>query len=89
MSIARRRRRAAEKHFDVMSELIMGFYEFLEKKPKPEDEEVRREFKTRLGKWKHYCKIHQLSDEASELFIKEVATSWKNRYTKQPDTTEK
>ena len=89
MSIARRRRRAAEKHFDVLSELVMGFYGFLEKKPKPTDEEVRAEFITRSKKWKNYCKIQRLNRVASDLFTKEVATSWRNRYAKAPSSTEK
>jgi hypothetical protein len=87
MSIARRNRRAqareAEKHFDVLAELLMGFYEFLERKGKPSDEQVRTEFTNREERWKRYCTSNQLTEETSLLFNKEVAQSWKNRYARQ------
>ena len=89
MSMARRRRRAADKHFSVLSELLMDFYRFLEKTPKPTDEEVRAEFKSRNGKWKRYCITNKLNDVASELFTKEVAASWRKRYTAAGKTTGK
>ena len=72
MSIARRKRRESERRFAYFGELLMGFYEFLERTPKT--------VKTR-SKWVKYCVAHQLSKEASDLFTKEVASSWKTRYT--------
>lgn len=89
MSIARRRRRAADKHFNVLSELLMDFYRFLEKTPKPANDEVRAEFKSRNGKWRHYCITNKLNDVASELFTKEVAASWRKRYTADSPKTGK
>lgn len=92
MSKARRLRRAQEraasKHFEVLGELLCGFYEFLEKKNKPTDEEVRREFTKRDKYWKHYCSANQLNERASLLFNHEVAQSWKTRYAKKPLPTQ-
>lgn len=89
MSITRRIKRAQErdsqKHFSVFGDILMGFYEFLEKKPKPTDEEVRTEFIEREERWKRYCKTHKLTEEASLLFNKEVAISWKERYAQHQD----
>lgn len=88
MSITRRIKRAQERtttqHFNAFSSLLMGFYEFLEKDPKPSDDEVRNEFINREQRWKRYCKIHKLTEEASLLFNKEVSISWEKRYKKQP-----
>lgn len=87
MSTARRSKRAqarlAQKHFNVLAGLLMGFYTFLEQKEKPSGEQVRTEFTTREERWKGYCKSRQLTEEASLLFNKEVAQSWENRYAKQ------
>lgn len=81
MSIARRKRRESERRFAYFGELLMGFYEFLEQTPKPTDEGVRKTFIETRSKWVKYCAVHQLSKEASDLFTKEVASSWKTRYT--------
>lgn len=87
MSKARRMRRAQEraatKHFGVLGELLSGFYQFLEQKNKPTDEEVRTEFKSRERYWKSYCSANKLNERASLLFNQEVALSWKSRYAKQ------
>lgn len=89
MSITRRIKRAQErasiKHFNVFGALLMGFYQFLEQDPKPSDEDVRKEFINREQRWKQYCKIHKLTEEASLLFNKEVSISWEERYKKQPE----
>jgi hypothetical protein len=83
MSVARRNRREQARHFNVLGELLMGFYEFLEQENKPSDEQVRTEFIKREQCWKRYCTAKQLTEEASLLFNKEVAQSWENRYTTQ------
>lgn len=83
MSKARQQRRQARKHFSVLAELLAGFYEFLEQKEKPSDEQVRAEFSARDNSWKRYCSKHQLTQETSLLFNKEVGESWKSRYAKQ------
>lgn len=88
MSITRRikraQKRASVQHFNAFGSLIMGFYEFLEKSPKPSDEEVRNEFIKREQRWKQYCVTHKLTEEASLLFNKEVSISWEKRYKQQP-----
>lgn len=83
MSRARRIRRQSEKHFNVLADLLMGFYAFLESSPKPSDEQVREEFKQRDAKWRRYCTKHHLNDDAASMFNREVAVSWKTRYAKQ------
>jgi hypothetical protein len=87
MSVARRRRREnsrqTQKHLHVLSELLMEFYEFLENKEKPTDEQLRTEFISRENRWKHYCSTNKLTEKASLLFNQEVAQSWNNRYAKQ------
>lgn len=92
MKISRRQRRAQErasqKNFNVLAELLMGFYEFLERTPQPSDEEVREEFLTRERCWKRHCSNKQLSKQASLLFNQEVAQSWQRRYAKKNDSIE-
>jgi hypothetical protein len=83
MSEARRNKRKSQKHFKILGELLMGFYEFLENKEKPSDEEVRLEFIAREKRWKRYCSDNQLTQKTSLLFNKEVSRSWKDRYAKQ------
>lgn len=88
MSITRRFRRAqlrkAEAHFDVLTNLLMGFYEFLESTPKPSDDEVRIRFINDEQRWKNYCSKKQLSKDASLMFNQEVSQSWEKRYKEQP-----
>lgn len=82
--IKRAQQRAAQKHFDVFGNILMRYYEFLEKTPKPTDDEVRDEFIKREQRWKQYCKSNHLTEEASLLFNKEVSQSWEKRYKEQP-----
>ena len=88
MSVKRRLRRAQEReaqaHFDVLANLLMGFYEFLERTPKPSDEAVRMRFVIDERRWKNYCSQNHLNEEASLLFNKEVSISWEKRYKEQP-----
>lgn len=92
MSKARRIKRQQErdfaKHMDYLGELLGRFYTFLERKPKPSDNEVRSEFIVYDKKWKSYCLHNQLNPRASLLFNQEVALSWKNRYAKQDIQTQ-
>ena len=62
----------------------MGFYEFLDQKPKPSNEEVRQEFINRENRWKKYCETHKLRKEASLLFNLEVSQTWEKRYKELP-----
>lgn len=80
MSRSRRERRSSERYFAYLSELLMGFYTFLEREEKPSDEQVRTEFKERNSQWKFYCRKHGLNEAASLMFNNEVAVSWKERY---------
>lgn len=88
MNTTRRVRRAqlrqARKHFSVLTNLLMDFYQFLENQPKPSDEEVRLRFINDEQRWKQYCAKKQLNEEASLLFNKEVSQSWEKRYKEQP-----
>lgn len=84
--IRRKESRLAEKHMSFLAEILSGFYEFLEQKAKPSDKQVRGEFLTREKSWRAYCKNNQLTENASLLFNKEVAQSWKIRYAKQSQT---
>lgn len=86
-NIRRLQERKAAKHFEYLGKLLMGFYKFLESKPKPENEAVREEFIKRDNLWKRYCKTNQLTDRATLLFNQEVAVSWENRYAKPMEET--
>ena len=55
--IRRQQERAVAQHVSVLGELLGRFYTFLEKKPKPSDDEVRSEFIRQEQKWKWYCLI--------------------------------
>jgi hypothetical protein len=68
------------KNFAVLGDLLMGFYDFLDRKPKPTDDEVRREFVRREQCWKRYCKGNGLTAEAAMMFNSEVAATWNKRY---------
>ena len=81
--IRRQQERTAAKHLSMLGELLGRFYTFLEKIPKPSDDEVRSEFIRQEQKWKLYCLNNHLNPRASLLFNQEVAQSWKSRYAKQ------
>lgn len=81
--IRRQQERAVSQHISVLGELLGRFYTFLEKTPKPSDDEVRSEFIRQEQKWKLYCLNNHLNPRASLLFNQEVAQSWKSRYAKQ------
>ena len=85
MSENRRVRRAKQRFVQtimaVLSDRLGKFYTFLEKSPKPSDEEVRSEFIRQEENWKRYCGANRLPEEVFVLFNQEVAISWKERYT--------
>lgn len=80
----RKRARIVSKHFDYLSQLLMGFYAFLEQEEKPSDEQVRDEFVQRDKQWRKYCRAHKLTEQAALMFNNEVAVSWQERYAKEP-----
>lgn len=99
MSIARKRRRRTAKelsmpadinpHLKYLVSLIEKYCNFLDKKDKPSDEEVRAKFKAYDSRWIQYCISHQFEPRASLLFNQEVARIWRERYAKPKNTTEK
>lgn len=82
-NLRRKRERSAEKHLNVLGELLGQFYTFLEQKDKPSDDLVRAVFLEKEKAWKHYCKTNGLPESAHLLFNNEVAQAWKNRYSTQ------
>ena len=90
MSIAKRQRKAQEeanrKHTQKLVDLIQIFCKFLEKQPKPSDDEVREKYKDINDRWMKYCVANHFHPRASLLFNNEVAHLWKTRYAK-PNTT--
>lgn len=86
--IKRQQERAVTKHLSMLGELLGRFYTFLEKTPKPSDDEVRSEFIRQEQNWKLYCINNHLNPRASLLFNQEVAQSWKHRYAKQSYQTQ-
>lgn len=85
-NLRRQREKAAEKHLNVLGELLGQFYTFLEKKEKPSEGEVRAEFLAKEKYWKYYCRKEELSEGASVLFNQEVAQTWKQRYSTKTTT---
>ena len=75
-------RKEFEKYFNVLSDILMDFYSFLESTPKPSDEQVREGFIQRDAKWRRYCTKHHLNNDAASMFNREVAISWRTRYAK-------
>lgn len=75
--------RRARIHFERLSDLLMNFYAFLESTPQPSNEEVRERFQKDEKAWRVYCSSHQLTEEASDMFTKEVSQSWEKRYKKK------
>ena len=79
-------RHSSKKHLNTLVKLLGDFYGFLEKTPKPTDDDVRSEFIKSDNIWKTYCVQNHLNPRASLLFNQEVARLWKTRYTKQEST---
>ncbi len=78
--------RESMRNIKVLGDILGEFYTFLEKTPKPSDEEVRAEFIRQDERWHRYCKSHKLTQEASLAFNNEVAVSWRNRYAAKSKT---
>lgn len=99
MSIAKKRRGQALKatsmptninpHLKQLVSLVKEFCDFLDRKDKPSDEEVRAKFKAYGSRWIQYCISHQFEPRASLLFNQEVARIWRERYAKPKGMTEK
>lgn len=99
MSIAKKRRGQALRKTSIpantnpylkqLVSLIKGFCDFLDKRNKPSDEEVRAKFKAYESRWIRYCISHQFEPRASLLFNQEVARIWRERYARPKGMTEK
>lgn len=94
MSIKRQYRQNGKKplsninpHLKLLTTLLTEFFNFLERCPKPTDEEVRSKFKAYESRWVSYCSSQQLNPRASLLFNQEVARAWRGRYAKRKGMT--
>lgn len=77
---------ACEKHTKTLVSMVQSFCSFLEKQPKPSDEEVRAKFKNLNNRWIQYCVSNHFNPRASLLFNQEVAHLWRTRYAIQNTT---
>lgn len=89
MSIGRRKRRNGKHHAAKISphtkflmQLLTEYFNFLEQKDKPSDEEVREKFIAYDRRWVQYCNDSQFGPRASLLFNQQVARAWKSRYAR-------
>lgn len=76
-------RSAAKKHKNKLKSILSGFFCFLERKPKPSDEEVRSEFQRREIEWKAYCIQNNLDIRTSMMFNAKVSYEWELRRTQK------
>ncbi len=67
---------AAKRHGRKLKSDLSAFFDFLSKKPKPSDEEIRSEFKKRELDWKAYCVQNKLGIRASLMFNAKVSYEW-------------
>lgn len=91
-SLARRERKAQARitmlAMNKLGELLEEYFTFLDRQPKPSDQEVRDEFIRQENRWKRYCTVHQLTDKATLMFNQEVAVQWRTKYTVPKDQSE-
>lgn len=71
------KKRLAKKSTEYLNMLLKEFYDFLESKPQPGDEQVRTMFIQQEGRWRLYCTINKLNGEVKLLFKRQVALQWK------------
>jgi len=90
MSFAKRQKKAQQKaaeiHTKKLIDTVQIFCRFLEKQPKPSDDEVREKFKDLNDRWVKYCIANKFNPRASLLFNQSVAHLWRTRYA-IPNTT--
>lgn len=75
-----------DRHTKTFATTIQEFCTFLEKTPKPSDDEVRTKFKDLNNRWIRYCVANHFNPRASLLFNQEVAHLWKTRYAAKTTT---
>ena len=79
MSDIRRKRRKLNLHMNVLGVLLSDFYQFLEKTPRPSDDEVRQTFTHCHKRWKKYCVTKGLSEMMMDEFKLQVSEAWKHK----------
>ncbi len=77
---------ASKKHEKKLKAILASFFAFLDKKPKPSDEEVRTEFKKSEMDWKAYCVQNKLDIRTSLMFNAKVSYEWERKYVKKSNT---
>lgn len=83
--VSYKERKAAEKHNKELNRLLQRFFRFLDKKPKPSDQEIRIEFVKSEMAWKYYCFQHSLGFRTSMLFNARVACEWERKYMRRQE----
>lgn len=78
--ISHKERKVAEKHNKELNRLLQKFFRFLDKQPKPSDQEVRIEFIRSELAWKQYCSQNNLGIRTSMLFNAKVSYEWEKKY---------
>lgn len=68
--------RIAQIDKDKCQDLLTEFCNFLDQQPKPSDDDVRTKFIELQNRWRKYCAVRKLTDKATLMFNKEVATEW-------------
>lgn len=76
-------RKAAKRHDRKLKSLLFTFFDFLNKKPKPSDEEVRSEFLKREMAWKTYCILNHLDIRTSLMFNAKVSYEWESKFAQK------
>lgn len=85
----RKQKETMNRHTSTLINKLTSFFNFLERQPKPSDEEVRSTFISYNQSWISYCVANHLNPRASLLFNQEVARAWRSRYAQtQPPMTE-
>jgi hypothetical protein len=80
--------RIAQRDKDKCQDLLSEFCHFLDKQPKPSDNEVRLKFIELQNRWRKYCAVRKLTDKATLMFNKEVAIEWWTVYAIKKDNSE-
>lgn len=77
-------KKEAKKHNAKLNSLLKEFFAFLDRQPKPTEEEVRTEFRRAETSWKVYCIQNRLDIRTSLLFNAKVSYEWERKYVEKP-----
>lgn len=80
--------RIAQIDKDKCQDLLTEFCSFLDQQPKPSNDDVRAKFIELQNRWRKYCAVRKLTDKATLMFNKEVATEWWTVYAIKKDKEE-